>query len=268
VTLPQNPTDIDIPEDEPATAALTILQPEDVIPTESILSKMQGITAADKTKAVLLGRAALSVVRLTSDEDERMADDMLSMMDAHAKHIEGKVRPFADIAYRLHRGLTSFLSSATEDLTAGTKHLRRLLAERLAAKAAAEAQRQREAREEAQRLERERLLAEAEHAETTGESSEVVEQILAEAAMVVAPPVVAQPITTLSGVSTRNKQKVECHDFKALVLHIADRLRAGDEVLLSLLTFDQQSANRMPLALNGIPGLRLYNEPILTRRRK
>jgi hypothetical protein len=229
---------------------------------------MQGITGADQVKAVLLGRAALSVVRLMSDDDEHKADQMIGMMDAHMRHMTGTINPFVELAHKLHRSLTDKRNSLTKELVEGTQHLRRLLAERLAAKAAAEAQRQREAREEAQRLERERLLAEAEHAETTGESSEVVEQILAEAAMVVAPPVVAQPITTLSGVSTRNKQKVECHDFKALVLHIADRLRAGDEVLLTLLTFDQQSANRMPLALNGIPGLRLYNEPILTRRRK
>lgn len=261
------------PEPEPRDAAIVpelVSDPTALIQVPTILSRMEGITAADRAKAVVLGQRALSLAAIDTDDAEVLAGDLIDQLTAHQAHIEGKVRPFADLAYKLHRGLTGFLGQATQDLTAGLAHLRPMLARRLKAKKDAEEQRQREAREVLRKAEQDRLLAEAAHAESVGESKAVVEAIVQEAQSLPAPPVAARPITSVSGASTRDNWKCEIVDKRATILHVAERLKAGDDSLLNLLAIDTTTANQLARAQKStmkIPGLHAINDVAFTKRR-
>jgi Skp family chaperone for outer membrane proteins len=247
-----------------------ITDPAALIPGEAILRRMEGITAADRARALLLGQQALSIRLIDSDELEVLAARLIDDMAAHQAQLEGKVRPFSDLAHKLHRALTGFLGSATADLTAGLAHLKPMLARRLRAKQEAEEARQRDERERARKAEQDRLLAEAAHAEQLGESPETVQQILEEAESVPAPVVAERPITTVRGASTRDNWKCEVVDKRQLVLHVAERLRGGDESLLNLLDVSTTTANQLARAQKStmrIPGLRAVNDVAFTKRR-
>jgi hypothetical protein len=150
---PEPPPDPPMPDEQdaldrevPAVVIGEIVpEPDALIPGEAILRRMEGITAADRAKALVLGQRALALVAITSDDDEVLAGDLIDALTTHQAHIERKVRPFADLAFKLHRSLTGFLGQATQELTAGLTHLRPMLAKRLRAKQEAEEARQRKA---------------------------------------------------------------------------------------------------------------------------
>lgn len=245
-------------------------QPEMLIPGESILRRLDGITAADRATALVLGQRALALVAIDSDADELLAGDLIDALTAHQAHIERKVRPFADLAFKLHRSLTGFLGQATQELVAGLGHLRPMLAKRLRAKQEAEEARQREAREAARKAEQDRLLAEAAHAESMGESPALVQQLVDEAASVPPPPIAERPITAVKGAGTRDNWKAELVDKRALILHVAERLKAGDDSLLNLLDVNTTTATQLARAQKStmkIPGLRAINDVAFTKRR-
>lgn len=276
LTDPPLPPDLDTVDDPPApdpAAAVTaelVPEPTMLIPTSAILQRMEGITAADRARAVVLGQQALAIRAITDDATEIVAGELIDQLAEHQEHIGRKVRPFADLAFRLHRGLTGFLGSATQELTDGLAHLRPLLAKRLKAKKDAEEQRQREEREKARKAEQERLMAEATHAEAVGEAPEVVRQIRQEAETLPAPPVATRPISAVSGASTRDNWKAELIDKRQVVVHVAERLRAGDDSLLNLLDVSTTTANQLARAQKStmkIPGLRAVNDVTFTKRR-
>jgi hypothetical protein len=259
---------------EPVTTAIVhaeiVPMPTALINPETVLARMEGITAADRAKAVVLGQAALSITTIVDDATEERAGLLIDELSAHQQRIEGKVRPFADLAFKLHRGLTGFLGGATQELTEGLAHLRPMLARRLRAKQEAEDARQRDEREKARKAEQERLLAEAAHAEQIGESPETVQQILQEAESVPAPPVAERPITKVTGASTRDNWKAELGDKRLVILHVAERLKAGDDSLLNLLDVSTTTANQLARAQKStmkIPGLRAVNDVAFTKRR-
>lgn len=267
-----------VPDDDPPapdlaaalTADLVPVEPTALIPTTTILQRMEGITAADRARAVILGQQALAIRSIDDDATEVLAGELIDQLADHQEHIGRKVRPFADLAYKLHRGLTGFLGSATAELTDGLAHLRPLLARRLKAKKDAEEQRQREAREVLRKAEQDRLMAEAQHAEAVGEAPAVVQAIVEEARSLPAPPVVARPITAVQGASTRDNWKAELVSKRDVILHVAARLQAGDDSLLNLLDVSTTTANQLARAQKStmkIPGLRAVNDVAFTKRR-
>lgn len=247
-----------------------VAEPSALIQPAIILQRLEGITAADRAKAVILGQQALAITAIDTDDGEVVVGDLIDALTAHQEHIERKVRPFADLAYKLHRALTGFLNQATQELTAGLGHLRPLLARRLKAKKDAEEARQRDAREQARKVEQDRLLAEAAHAESVGESPAVVQAIVAEAESLPAPPVAERPITQVKGASTRDNWKAELIDKRQVVLHVAARLQADDDSLLNLVDVAMTTANQLARAQKStmkIPGLRAVNDVAFTKRR-
>ena len=260
------------PPDEPIAVLIgeIVPAPDALINSGAILRRMEGITAADRAQAVILGQRALALVSIDTDDDELVAGHLIDDLVEHQAHIERKVRPFADLAFKLHRGLTGFLGQATQELVDGLGHLRPMLARRLKAKKDAEEARQREARETARKAEQDRLLAEAAHAESVGESAETVQAIVREAESVPPPPVAARPITQVQGAGTRDNWKAELTDKRALILHVADRLKADDDSLLNLLVVDTTTATQLARAQKStmkIPGLRAINDVAFTKRR-
>jgi hypothetical protein len=254
----------------PVVVGEIVPEPTALIQVPAILARMEGITAADRAMAVILGQRALALVSIDSDDDEVLAGDLIDALGAHQALLDRKVRPFADLAFKLHRGLTGFLGQATQELVAGLGHLRPMLARRLKAKQDAEEARQREEQARARKAEQDRLLAEAVHAEAVGESPETVQQIVRDAESVPPPPVAARPITQVQGAGTRDNWKAEVTDKRALILHVADRLKADDDSLLNLLVVDTTTATQLARAQKStmkIPGLRAINDVAFTKRR-
>lgn len=152
----------------------------------------------------------------------------------------------------------------------------------------AEMRRQAEEREQAQRAERERVAREA--AEREAEAAKRAQELIAEAAQaqkagsgeaaaamvqqagekmdearsaahdaIVAAHTVVQaaPVTMPKGV--RGKWTAELTSLDNLILHVAERIKAGDRSLVSLLTLDASMANRRAdVERTGfnVPGLR------------
>jgi hypothetical protein len=103
-----------------------------------------------------------------------------------------------------------------------------------------------------------------------GESAETVQQIVRDAESVPPPPVAARPITQVQGAGTRDNWKAEVTDKRALILHVADRLKADDDSLLNLLVVDTTTATQLARAQKStmkIPGLRAINDVAFTKRR-
>lgn len=277
-----NGSAFDIPDDEGTPVVEgEVVEPAALIPYETVLSRLEGITAADKLRAVALGHRATSIVRIDNDTTEEEAGHLIDEMTEHKAVMEKKINPLSDLANKLHKALTGFRSVATQELVLGLDHLRPLLAKRLSEKKAAEEARQREARELAQKQERERLLAEAVHAEQTGSSEEEVQQIVREAEHVVAPAVAARPITPLTNVSTRenNWKALPAHaddwgdmkilDYSALITFLAEQIAKKDYAYIGLLQICPTVANQLARAQKeafSIPGLRAVNPPALVRR--
>ena len=80
-----------------------VAEPTMLIPTASILQRMEGITASDRVQAALLGQQALAITAIRNDDDEVIVGEMIDRLTTHQEHIERKVNPFAEIAFRLHR---------------------------------------------------------------------------------------------------------------------------------------------------------------------
>jgi hypothetical protein len=182
--------------------------------------------------------------------------------------IEKKGERLVSLAYKLHQGFCGLFGkkgTARIHTQGGLAHLRPLLASRIAAKERAEEQRQRDAREAAQRDERDRKLQEAAHVEATGGSREEVDQILEEAETLPPPAVAAQPITVVKGASIRENWKCEITSKTDLVKFVAQHPEH-----INLLDVNTTAANQMAKAQKSgmkIPGLRAYNDSVLTKRR-
>lgn len=275
---PPDPIEPDLdppsPDDLPQTIRViegeVVSEPTMLIPTASILQRMEGITAADRAQAVILGQMALSIPAIDDDDTENRVGELIDRLVTHQEHIERKVGPFADLAFKLHRALTGFRAQATQELVAGLAHLKPMLARRLGAKRDAEEARQREESARARKAEQDRILAEAAHAESVGESAAVVQQLVEEAASVPAPPVAERQITQVKGAGVRDNWVAEVSDKRALILHVAERLHAGDDSLLNLLVVDATTATQLARAQKGtmkIPGMRAVNNVSFTKRR-
>lgn len=269
---PPEPVDDEPDPPDPNTVMVgeVVAEPTMLIPTERILARMEGITAADRALAVILGQQALTITAIDDDETENRVGELLDKLVAHQEHIERKVNPFADLAFRLHRALTGFRAQATQELAAGLAHLKPMLARRLRAKQEAEQARQRAEQAAAQKIERDKILAEAVHAEQTGESAAVVQQLIQEAEHVAAPPVAERPITAVKGAGTRDNWKAEVVNKRAVILHVAARLQAEDDSLLNLLVVDATTATQLARAQKStmnIPGMRAVNDVAFTKRR-
>jgi hypothetical protein len=250
--------------------AEVVTEPSAIISPDRVLARMEGITAGDRAAAVVLGQRALAIQVIADDATEVQVGALIDELTEHQAHIERKIRPFADIAYKLHRALTGFLSNATQDLTAGLAHLRPMLAKRLREKQDAELARVRAEQAKALEQQQARLRAEAEHMKAVGEAPEAVQAVLDEAKTLPPPPVAERPITTLKGASTRDNWKADVVDKRAVILHVAERLAAGDQSLLHLLDVSTTTANQLARAQKAtmqIPGLRAVNDVAFTKRR-
>jgi hypothetical protein len=75
-----------------------------------------------------------------------------------------------------------------------------------------------------------------------GESPALVQQLVEEAASVTPPPIAERPITAVKGAGTRDNWKAELVDKRALILHVAERLRTQDDSLLNLLDVNVTTA--------------------------
>ena len=279
--------DPDAPEGEPETTtdrifvapvpvqaavihAEIVPEPASLISADRILQRMEGITAADRAQAALLGHQALAITAITDDATEVLAGALIDRLTDHQARLESKVRPFADLAFKLHRALTGFIGQATEDLTKGLAHLRPMLAQRIRAKQDAERQRQADERAKAMKAQQEQIAREAKQAEAAGESPAVVQAIREEAKTLPPPPVAARPVTAVKGASTRDNWKAEVTSKRDLILHVAARLQASDDAFLHLLDVDMTTANQLARAQKetmAIPGLRAFNDVAFTKRR-
>lgn len=242
---PPPPARADVPKPAPST------EPNDGL-------RVQGQDTAEQ---------ALAIVAIQDDPSELRVGEMIGALQELDDKIEADHRPGIKSAHDHHKLLIARMDKWRAPIAAALKHLRPMLAQRLNQKRLAEEQRQRDERERAQAAERERLLQEAVHAEKTGETKAVVQQLFDEAETVAPPPVAARPITALRGVTTRDNWKAEITDIQALVRFVADHPN-----WIGLLEPNTRALNDQAKHLNvrlaaTIPGVRAVNDVGLTKRR-
>lgn len=210
---------------------------------------------------------ALAITAIADDETELVVGEYIAALQALDQKIEADHRPGIKSAHDHHKLLIARMDKWRAPISQALQHLRPMLARRLSEKQRAEEARQREEREKAQAAERERLLAEAVHAENTGEAPAVVDNLFRDAETVAPPSVAARPITAVKGVSTRANWKAEVTDLQALVRFVADHPN-----WLSLLEPNPTKLNELAKSLNErlaatIPGVRAVNDVVLQKRR-
>lgn len=258
---PPEPDAVIVPE-------LVAADPAALINIDRVLQSSEGVTGQDVAEAVVLEQQALSVRTIDDDAIEEHVGELIDQLTTVDQRIEGKGRAWCDLAFRLHRGLTGLFGAngqTRQHTQNGLRHLRPLLASRLEAKRRAEEQRQREARETALREEQDRKLQEAAHLETVGAPAEEVQQVLLEAETLPPPPVAAQPITNIRGASVRENWKCEITSKAELVKFVA-----ANPQFLTLVDVNQTAANQLAKAQKSglkLPGLRAFNDVVLTKRR-
>jgi hypothetical protein len=210
---------------------------------------------------------ALAIVAIADDATEVRVGHLVDVLQELDAKIESDHRPGIKSAHDHHKLLIARMDKWREPVQRALRHLRPLLARRLSEKQRAEEQRQREERERAQAAERDRLLQEAVHAEKTGETKAVVQQILEEAETVAPPPVAARPITALKGVSTRDNWKAEITDLQALVRFVADNPNWIGLIEPNTKALNDQARHLNVRLAATIPGVRAVNDVGLTKRR-
>lgn len=266
---------LDPPEPDAADMAGTavtipelVSDPTALIPIDRVLKACEGITGQDVAEAIVLEQQALSITVIDDDLVEEHVGDLIRELTAVDVRIEGKGRGWCDLAYKLHRGLTGLFGPNGQvrlHTQNGLKHLRPLLSARIEAKRRAEEQRVRVEREAGLRQDQDRLLDEARHVESTGGTKEEVDAIIEEAQTLPPPPVAARPITTARGASTRENWKCEVTSIIQLVIFIATHPEH-----INLLMVNTTAANQLAKAQKSglkIPGLRAFNDPVLSTRR-
>lgn len=210
---------------------------------------------------------ALAIASITDDATELRVGEYIDVLNALDAKIEADHRPGIKSAHDHHSLLIARMNKWREPIQRALRHLRPLLARRLDEKRRIEEARQREARERAQAFERERLLQEAVHAEKTGETPAVVQQLFEEAETVAPPPVAARPITSVPGVSTRANWKAEIMDLHALVAFVAANPNWIGLIEPNLKALNDQAKTLNVRLAATIPGVRAVNDVVLTKRR-
>lgn len=267
------PADFDDPPppDPPAaTLALVpdVLDPAELIPVDRLIASCEGVTAQELAEAIVLEQQAFAITVIDDDLVEEHVGELIDLLTAVDDRVDTKGERWIGLGDKLHKGFLGLFGKKGHvrvHTQAGLGHLRPLLAGRLHTKQAAEAQRQRIAREAALRDERERKLEEAVHIENTGGSPEEVQQVQDEAETLAPPPVAAQPITNIRGAGTRENWKCEVTSRLDLVKFVALHPEH-----INLLEVNQTAANQMAKAQKSgmkIPGLRAFNDVVLTKRK-
>ncbi len=290
--MPPEP-DEDIPEEPPQEAQEArvlvpdeVLDPEALIPTALIVAKLEGITAADVAKSVMLAERAIRVGLITTDAQQTDLDELRDALKAHQADIEARLTPYCDVAYKLHKALTGLRASALGRVPDAVKHAGNVLAVYMRQKAEAEAARQRaerakalaeerarlKAEADAAELERQRLAVEAEQARQVGDE-DTAQALLAqadieattaaqarqEAIYATAPAVAAQDIMKPDGASAADAwQALPAHaedrddmplaDKTALIIFVGERLSANDGSFIHLLSVDWKAAKALAKA--------------------
>ena len=202
---------------------------------------------------------------ITTGEDRAKAIDALKLVKGHAKGVDDSFAVSCASAYAAHKAVTEhrkkFMAPLEESERLVKVAIVRFDNEQEAIRAREQARLQAEADESA-RKERERATKAAESLKTP----ELREQRLEEAAMIVAPVVqIAPVILKQAGESTRKVWKAKLTNFAALVQSAG----AGNELALSLLSFDESKANKFASATKGavnVAGVQFAEESQLAIR--
>lgn len=317
--VPDLPGDIpdeipgDVPQGEPQEAhdahvlvPDAVLDPGALVPVDAILARVQGITAADVARSIALSDRALRTLSIASDDEQDALDQLRDTLKDHEQSVRARIDAFCDIANKLHKGMTGLRNVALDRVPDAIAHAGRLIGSYVRAKEAAEAERQRKAREEADRIERERLQREAEALEAEkarlAAAAQTVEdpaakqqieqesarlaadadQVRVEAATMTTRPVAAVPVAKPKGSSVPDNWKaypahgpsqdeMPAGDLRELVLFVAERARDNDLTFLHLLSVNWETAKafaKSGKATMRIPGLRAVNEGSYRKTRR
>lgn len=201
---------------------------------------------------------------VTSQETlERAADALKGIKELRAE-IEATFGPIVKKAFETHRAATAARKKVEEPLTEAEGIIKRSVSgyqqeqERIRQE---EERRLRAEAEERARQERARELAELEASKPSVEEYVAVSERPLEVAPTYAPPMVQK----VAGVSSRESWKADVTDIGALIGFVAQNRQ-----YMNLLTANTTAVNAMARSLKSamaIPGIRTYNEAIVSVRR-
>lgn len=225
-----------------ASEALAVPQPE-------TLQKDSGEIVAQANR----------VTAITTAEDYAAAVNIGKSLRSMRKGIEEFFSPLKSAAHKAWKEVCNTENRILEPVTTAQRSLDGKLGRYLQQQEADRLERERVAREAAQKAEQDRLLAEAAHLSETGQQAEA-EKVLDQAVAVEAPPVIMpSSVPKVAGASTRQNWKFEVTDLKALVEAVA----AG-KVPLNAIRPDDTFLGQMARAMKGSmkwPGVKVYNDP-------
>ena len=208
-----------------------------------------------ESQALTWSEQASAIAVVDQASHDRAAEMLLSVKDLRNK-AEEHHRPMIEAAHRTHKATIEALKRIDGPLESAERILKSRIGTFQIEQQRLQAERERLAREEAERLKAAETEREIEAAEAAGASIDEVSAIIEQADMRPAPlPIVPVAFERPKGVSTRLVYSAEVFDMRALCRAIGE-----GKVSPELVAPNASALNRMAAALKGtmqIPGVRV-----------